>query len=257
MKIIITKWVLLIITVVIILIPLCILVYGSLQGKGIIDYVDILSNYSIARNFLNSFIITSMSVSLITIFVIFGAFSFSKISFPYKNILYIFILSALLLPSAAIMLPIFHINKNLGLINSYLSLIGPYIALIAPFNLLIAKNYFDGLSNSLIEAGLIDGCSIHRALISIVIPISRPVIMIVIIWTFLASWNEYIFALIFLRSKQMMTITVIPTYFQSIYGGNMPKLFASLLLIIVPAIVLYFFLQKYIVEGITSGAIKG
>lgn len=257
MKIEAIKRCLVILASVIILIPLVVLVIGSLGGKGIEDYFDILLNYKIGRNFLNSILITCTSVFFITAFVVLGAFSFSKIAFPFKNAIYMFVISALLLPGAAIMVPVFHVNKTLGLMNSYWSLIGPYIAMTAPFTLLIAKNYYDGLPDSLIEAGMLDGCSLHRALISIIIPISRPVIMIVIIWSFLSTWNEYLFAMIFLRKQEMMTVNVIPTQFQTMYGGNMPKLFASLLMIIVPVVVIYFILQKYIVEGITAGSVKG
>ena len=243
--------------VILILFPVVILIQGSLGGNGLADYIDILVSYNIERNFLNSLIISASSVLCITIVVILGAFAFSKLAFPLKNIFYVFVLSALLLPGAVVMVPVFQISKAIGAMNSYWVVIGPIVAMSAPFNLLIAKNYYDGLPNTLLEAAFIDGCSIHRMLWSVVMPLSRPVLMIVIVWAFLSSWNEYLFSLVFLRKKEMMTVTVIPSTFQQLYGGNMPKLFASLVLIIIPVILVYFLLQKYIVEGITAGAIKG
>lgn len=243
--------------VALILVPFGILIHGSLQGKGIVDYIDVMVSYNIGRNFLNSLIISVSSVAIITLIVIFGAFAFSKINFPFKNVLYLFVLTGLLLPGAVIMVPVFQMSKLLGAMNTYWVVIGPIIAMSAPFNLLIARNYYDGLPNSLLEAAYIDGCSLHRMLWSVVMPLSRPVLMIIIIWGFLGAWNEYFFSVIFLRKKEMMPVTVIPSTFQQMYGGNMPKLFASLTLIVLPVIFVYMILQRYIVEGITAGAIKG
>lgn len=257
MKSVIIGRIIVLLAVALILFPIIILFHGSFQGGGIKDYIDVLVNYNVGRNFLNSLIISVSSVICIVIVVVLGAFAFSKLDFPFKHLLYIFVLSALLLPGAVVMVPVFQVSKLLGAMNTYWVVIGPIVAMSAPFNLLIAKNYYDSLPNTLLEAAFIDGCTIHRMLFSVVIPLSRPVLMIVIVWAFLGSWNEYLFSLVFLRKKEMMTVTVIPSLFQQMYGGNMPKLFASLVLIIIPVIVLYFLLQKYIVEGITAGAVKG
>lgn len=241
----------------IILLPIYVLIQGSLQGNGFGDYVDILLHFNIAQNFLNSFIISVSSVLIVMTIVVLSAFAFSKMDFPFKNFFYLFVLCGLMLPEAVMLVPLFQLSKNFGWINNYWAVIGPVIAGSAPFNLLIVKNYYDGLPNSLLESAMIDGCSIHRMLFSIVIPLSTPAIAIIVVWSFLQSWNEYMLPLVFLTDKNKMTVTVVPSWFQQMYGGDMPKLFASLVIIVIPVIVIYVFLQKFIVEGITSGAVKG
>ncbi|MGN6714404.1 raffinose/stachyose/melibiose transport system permease protein [Anaerocolumna jejuensis DSM 15929] len=240
----------------IILMPLGILVRGSLQGGGISNYTDILTRYHIHIYFTNSFIISLCAVILVVLLDILAGFALSKLDFPFKNAIYIFLLSALLLPVAAILVPVFQINSKLGILNTYLAVLGPYIVLIAPFNLLTIKNGFDSLPNTVLEAALIDGCGILRSIYRIAIPMCKPAIIMAVIWTFLSSWNEYMMAFVMLRKEAIMTITVIPTKFQSMYGGNVGMLYAALFIILIPSIVIYLFLQKFIVNGLNTGAVK-
>lgn len=239
-----------------VIMPISILLYGSLKGGGIANYIDVLTKYHIWTYFRNSIIIAAMTVTVVMIVDILAAFALSKIAFPLKNFVYIFILSALLLPPAAIMMPIFQINSKLGLLNSYVSLLGPYVVLIAPFNLLTVKNGFDAVPNSVLESAMIDGCSLGKTIWKIAVPMCRPAIVMAFIWTFLSSWNEYLLAFIMLREDSKMTITAIPTKFQQMYGGNMGRLFASLFLIIIPVMLVYFVMQKFIVDGLSAGAVK-
>lgn len=242
---------------VIILIPIVIMFSVSLMGKGIQDYIEVFTVNSVGRYFLNSTIISVSSVTLVALVVLMGAFAFSKLRFRGKGFLYTFCLAALMLPSAAILVPVFQMSKALGMLGTHAMVIGPVVAFSAPFNLLIAKNYYDNLPNALLEAAMIDGCTLTKLMRHIVIPLSKPMLMIVIVWSFLNSWNEYLFPLVFLRKQEMMTVTIIPSLFQQQYGGNVPKLFASLVIIAAPVMLVYFCLQKYIVAGLTEGAVKG
>lgn len=250
------KYLITILLVLIIVLPISILVYGSLQGNGIQNYVDILTKYHIEIYFKNSVIIAVIVVFAVVVMDILAGFALSKLNFPGKSFAYIFLLSALLLPAASIMVPVFQVSSKLGLLNKYVSLLGPYVVLFAPFNLLTVKNGFDTLPNTVLEAAMIDGCSIFRSIWKIAVPMCKPSVVMAIIWTFLSSWNEYLFAFIMLRDDEMMTITVIPTKFQQMYGGNMGKLFAALFIIIIPIMIVYFVLQKFIASGLTAGAVK-
>ena len=240
----------------IVLLPLSILVYGSFQGGGIRNYIDILTKYHIYTYFVNSVIISVVTVSVIVTLDVFAGFAFSKLHFPCKNFFYVFILSALLLPAAAILVPTFQINLKMHLLNTYLALLGPYVVMIAPFNLLTVKNGFDMLPDSVLEAAMMDGCNPVQSLLSIAVPMCKPAVIMAFIWTFLSSWNEYLFALIMLRKEAIMTITVIPTKFQSMYGGRMGMLYSALFIILVPSIVIYFVLEKFIVSGLNAGSVK-
>lgn len=242
--------------VAIIILPVCILVKGSFQGGGIQNYVEILTKYHIYTYFFNSLIISVAVVVLVVVFDVLAGFAFSKLDFPCKNFLYMFLLSALLLPAAAILMPVFQINSKLGILNTYLAVVGPYVVLIAPFNLLTVKNGFDALPNTVLEAAMIDGCGIMKTLFKIAAPMCKPSIVMAVIWTFISSWNEYMMAFVMLRKDEIMTITVIPTKFQSMYGGNVGKLYASLFLVLIPGIVIYLIMQKFIVSGLNAGAVK-
>ncbi|RHP85490.1 carbohydrate ABC transporter permease [Eisenbergiella sp. OF01-20] len=242
--------------VAVILLPIGILIHGSFQGGGIKNYVDILTKYHIETYFINSLIISVSVVVLVVVLDVLAGFALSKLNFPFKNGIYIFLLSALLLPAAAILVPVFQINSKLGILNTYLAVLGPYVVLIAPFNLLTIKNGFDALPNTVLEAALIDGCGIVKTLFKIAVPMCKPSIVMAVIWTFLSSWNEYMMAFVMLRKEEIMTITVIPTKFQSMYGGNVGKLYAALFIILVPGIIIYLLMQKFIVNGLNAGAVK-
>ncbi len=242
--------------VLIVIMPISILVYGSFQGGGISNYIQILTQYHIQTYFRNSLIVSVISVTAITLLDIYAGFAFSKMNFPMKNALYLFLLSALLLPGAAIMFPVFQLTNKLHLLNTYLAILGPYVVTVAPFNLLTVKNGFDSTPNTVLEAAMIDGAKINTLLWKVAIPMNRPAIIMTIIWSFLSSWNEYLFAFLLLRKEEIMTITVIPTKFQSMYGGKMGMLYASLFIILIPSILIYFVFQKFIVSGLNAGAVK-
>ena len=95
-----------------------------------------------------------------------------------------------------------------------------------------------------------------KALFEIAVPRCRPAIIMAGIWTFLSSWNEYMMAFVMLRKEEIMTVTVIPTKFQSMYGGNVGKLYAALFIILVPGIAIYLVMQKFIINGLNAGAVK-
>ena len=171
--------------VAVILLPIGILIHGSFQGGGIKNYVDILTKYHIETYFINSLIISVSVVVLVVVLDVLAGFALSKLNFPFKNGIYIFLLSALLLPAAAILVPVFQINSKLGILNTYLAVLGPYVVLIAPFNLLTIKNGFDALPNTVLEAALIGTSNdINVLKMELITEIRRQAV-------FLASTNHF------------------------------------------------------------------
>jgi ABC-type glycerol-3-phosphate transport system permease component len=166
---------------------------------------------------------------------------------------------ALMVPGTTGLLPLFRITKFMGLIDHTAALIGPYTAGISIFCLTILKNYYDTIPNQLLESAHIDGCTRLRAFISIIIPLSYPAVIVVIVWTFLRSWNELLLAMIFINDVSKATITIIPIKLAYEFNNaqSLGKMFAALTVTILPVVVLYAFLQKYFVYGLTGGAIKG
>ncbi|NOU98397.1 ABC transporter permease subunit [Paenibacillus sp. LMG 31456] len=236
--------------------PLVIMLMVSFQGEGLGNYIAVLTHPAIPRFFLNSLIVSVCTIVLVFCITLLAAYAFSKLEIPAKGALFNLILMGLMIPSVALIVPLFLIVKNLGLFNNYFSLIGPICAFTLPFTLLLSKNFMDDLPNQLLDAARIDGCGSFKALLFIIAPLCKPMSVVVIIWGFLNSWNEYFLALVFMRKESMQTITQAPQFFTDAYSSDTGKIFAALVLISIPVVVLYLSLQKYFEDGMTTGSIK-
>jgi raffinose/stachyose/melibiose transport system permease protein len=254
----IVKHIILVIVAAIFIFPLVWMVILSLQSVGLKNYTDVLQEVKIGRNIINSIIVTTSTILIVVTFTSLAAFAFSKLQFRGKNILYIILLLAMMTPAAATIFPLFQVVKGMHLINNPAALIGPYAASNCIFNLLILRNYYDGLPYELMEAGMIDGCNTFQSFIKIMFPLSYPALAVVIIWTFLNCWNEFFLGMIFINKAEYQTVTVLPLRFAQTMSnaGSQGQLYAILVIILCPIIILYLFMQKFFVEGITSGAIK-
>jgi raffinose/stachyose/melibiose transport system permease protein len=151
---------------------------------------------------------------------------------------------------------LFQTIKTFGWINSYLSLIGPEIALLIPFSLMITRNFFDEIPDEVLEAAKIDGANTWGQFKHIVLPLGVPILTTVCILSFLNSWNEYLLPLSFINDDAMITVTLSPKFFIQEYSADYNKVFAALVLMSIPIIILYLFGQNYLQRGLTSGAVK-
>lgn len=236
--------------------PLVIAVQVSFRGQGWGNYIAALSLPILPRFFFNSAFVTLCTIILVYVVTMLAAYAFSKLEFPGKNWLFNAMLVGLLLPGIVLTVPLFTTFRTLGLFNNYLSLILPYSALAVPFTVLLVRNFLDNIPNELLDAARIDGCNSLQILLRIILPLSRAISVVVIIWTFLAAWNEYFLALLFMRNPEMQAITQAPQYFVGVYGQDLGKVFASLVLISLPVIITYIGLQRYFEDGLTSGSLK-
>lgn len=237
-------------------IPLIYLVVYSFGRNGFQNYANVLQLDLFPQFLLNSTIIAFVVVSVLVICVALAAFGFSKLEIPGKTFLFSVCLIGLMIPPSAMLVPLFQTVKAFGWINSYLSLIGPEIALAIPFALLISRNFFDEIPNELLEAAEIDGAHTLRQFYHIILPLGLPIMITVGIIVFLHSWNEYLLPLAFISDKAMYTVTLAPSFFIDEYSGDYNSVFAAMVLISIPIIVVYLFGQKYLQRGLTSGAIK-
>ncbi|MEA5077453.1 MAG: carbohydrate ABC transporter permease [Anaerolineaceae bacterium] len=251
----------LIITSAIWLYPLLQSVKKSLAVNGLGNYYLVLTSprIDVVRCVINSFFI-AVSVSLVVlVLVTLAAFAFSKMDFWGKDFLYNAVLVCLTISFVAVMTPLFFTIKSLGLMNSYFSLILPMVAFQAPFLLLILKNYFDTIPNDLLEAANIDGASSLQALLLIMVPLGKPALVNVVMLGFINSWNEYSIPLLFVSQKKMYTVTLATTFFtgtQFQTPDMVAQLYATLILMTIPSILIYIFAQRYMQAGLTAGAVK-
>lgn len=241
--------------------PLIVMIKVSLQGRGFENYIKVIKLEYVWQFFFNSIIVSFFTVLIVYVLSILTAYSLSKLNPIAKNSLFNLILIGLMVPNVALVVPIFLLFLDLNLFKSYLAMILPITAGVIPFAVLIFKNYLDNIPNELFDAAKIDGASSFLILRKIVLPLSVSISVVVIIWTFLMTWNDYFTALAFVRDKELLPVTHLPNYFirSTMGSGNIPDygpFFACLVLISLPVIILYLLLQNYIEDGITSGSIK-
>ncbi|XID91993.1 carbohydrate ABC transporter permease [Paenibacillaceae bacterium WGS1546] len=237
-------------------VPLVLMIGISLQGRGFDNYVAILTHPLIPRFFLNSAIVSFCTISIVYVATSLAAYAFSKLELKGKTVLFNLILLGMMIPAVSLIVPLFITVKKLHMIDSYLSLIGPYTALTLPFTLLLMRNFLDELPNQLLDAAKIDGCGTFQTYVHIIVPLTKPIAVVVVIWTFLSSWNEYFMPLVFMQSESMRVITQAPQFFTGQYSQDTGKVFASLVLISLPVTVAYLSMQKFFEDGMTAGSIK-
>ncbi|WP_141336579.1 MULTISPECIES: carbohydrate ABC transporter permease [unclassified Paenibacillus] len=247
---------LLLILAIIWVVPLVYLVMYSFEGDGWGNYQAVLRLNLFPHFLMNSFLVSTSVVVILLALVTLAAYGFSKLKFPGDSIVFSICLIGLMIPPVAMLVPLFQTIKAFHWMNSYLSLIAPEVAMIIPLSLLIARNSFDEIPNELLEAAEIDGATTWGRFVHVILPLAVPVLTTIGILAFLNSWNQYIFPLVFIHEETMLTVTMAPKYFIQEYAADYHKVFAALVLITIPIVVLYIFGQKYMQRGLTSGAIK-
>lgn len=243
------------------LFPIVQMVMKSFTVEGMGNYVTVLTKapVSVPLSTLNSLLI-AFSVSLLEVIIVsLAAYAFSKMRFRFKNFFYYALLACLAVPPAAISTPLFSTIKSFGLINTLGAVIFPILAFQAPFALLILRNFFDTIPSDIIEASLIDGAGSLRILYNVMMPLAKPAFVNVIILTFINGWNEYLIPLLFINKPEKYTITLAVTQFSgSVHQtpAMVGQLYAALVMMAIPAILIYIFAQSYIQDGLTAGAVK-
>ncbi|WP_333676608.1 carbohydrate ABC transporter permease [Muricomes intestini] len=237
--------------------PLCFLFVTSLEKKGFANYLFVLTEIRVERNIMNSLIVAVITVLIVLAITLPASFAFSKMKFPGQNILFLIVLMAMMIPGISIAVPMVKIIRSLNLVNNYFSLILPYVAINSPIALILGKNFMDGLSAELMEAAKIDGCTTWTSFLHIYLPLAVPVSSIISVFTFLNCWNEFVYAKLFMQKETMQMVSTIPIKFQADMYTNIPALFAGLVIVQLPVLILYLMFQNTFREGLTAGAVKG
>jgi len=236
--------------------PLLVLFAVSLQGQGLVNYLTVLSLPQLPQFFLNSAIVSASTICIVYVVTFLAGYAFSKLQLGVKPLLFNAFLLGLMLPTTAIIVPLFLTIKTLHLFDNYLALILPYSAFAIPFTLILVRTFLDGIPNEFIEAARIDGCNSFTTFLWIILPLSKAISVVVVVWTFLGAWNEYFLALVFMQSPSMQMITQTPQFFVGVYTQDTGKIFAALVIISLPVMIAYLSLQRYFEGGMVSGALK-
>lgn len=208
----------------------------------------------------NTFIIAIISVFLEIIITFMSSFAISRMVFKLeklRNGLYYFLILGLAIPPFILLYPVYRLTISLGIENTYLSLILPYIATSISFNTLLFTGYLREFPSEIEEAAIIDGCSLFKLCTKIVFPVIRPVVTTIFIFNILYIWNEFPFAVTLISDDSLMTISLSISEFKGRYSIDYGGIVAASSLFIIPQLIFFGIFQKYIIKGMTAGAVKG
>ena len=241
-------------------IPIYSLLKDSLKVHGIENYWYVLTNQvngvPFYQYFINSIINAVCASALLVLICSFAGFAFSKIEFAGRKLIYNFVLMCLAISGP---IPLFYIFKTAHLYNTHMAIILSECLITIPFGVLMMKNFFDGLPMELMESANVDGASIQRCFFNIYLPLAKPAIINLAVLQIMWSFQDFLFPLMFLTKDSAYTTTVAVNAFKGAYGmtpQNLGRYNAALVLISIPSILIFVFAQKFIVNGITSGAVK-
>jgi multiple sugar transport system permease protein/raffinose/stachyose/melibiose transport system permease protein len=209
------------------------------------------------RYFLNSIFYTASVVIGIVIVASLAAYAFSRLRFPGRNILFIMFMAAMMIPVPGSFVALYVLLNKLHLRNTPTGYILCMINVGLSTSIFLLKTFFDKMPKELEDAARIDGCSKLGIWWNVALPLAKPVLAVVVVFNALNVWNEYILALIIFDSRQFMPLQVALQTFQGEFVTNYPLLMAGLTITALPIIIVYILMQKYIIKGVTAGAIVG
>jgi multiple sugar transport system permease protein len=221
------------------------------------NYYKVLFESRIPHYFLNSVIISVGSTGLALILAVFAANGFARFRFRGQSFWQACILVGQLLPTAAIIVPLFITLKVLGLVNTYWGLILVYMIITLPLSVWMLTSYFRAIPRELDEAAVIDGASRVGILLRIILPLSLPGIVAVLVYSFITTWNEFIFALCFATDSSVKTLPIGLAEFSTEFNTDWGAVMAASMVMTVPIALLFLVFQKFFVGGLTAGATKG
>lgn len=224
------------------------------------NFKNALAILPLGSMYKNTIIIVVFTQILCLVVTFMCSFALTRLKFcsrKLQNGIYLFLLSGLMIPTYILLFPIYRINIALKIVNTYLSVILPLAASSVSFNTLLFVGFLKGFSRDIEEAAIIDGCSLMKLCTYITIPLIKPVLATVTVFNVLYVWNEFPLEVTLIQNPAMRTISMGVSMFRGKYSIDYGGLVAGALLILVPQLIFYGFFQKYVVGGLTAGAVKG
>lgn len=219
------------------------------------NYVQVITENPILTHGLNSVLITAPTVFLVVALGSMVAFAFAKLKVPFKRLLLAAFILALVLPISGIVVAVYKILQGIGLYNNLLGLILVYTSLGLPFAIIVLRTSFLAIPHDTFEAARLDGASHWTILWRVYLPLAKPAVSVVVIWQIMMTWNDFLLPLISINSDSLKPLTLVPLSYQGTYLSQPGALFAVLVLISVPVVIVFIVLQKQLVNGL-AGSIK-
>lgn len=204
--------------------------------------------------FINSIVIATISAALGLLFAVFGAYSFARLEYPGRGVFSRGVLLVYMFAGILMVVPIYQILVWLGLVNTRLGVVLVHFTFVIPLGLYMLGNFFRSIPREIEEAALMDGYSRFEVIRKITIPMSMPAIIAVYLYSFILSWNEYLYAKILLRDSRLYTLPIgienLGTAFENVWG----EIMAASILTTIPVLVIFLYLQRYLLEGLRFGS---
>ncbi len=224
------------------------------------NYINAMETLNPFRLIGNTLLVAALTMAIEMVITFLSSVALTRMVFrkqKTQTFLYSFLLLGLAIPIYVLLFPIYRMTVLFGIKGSYLSLILPYIATSVSFNTLIFTGFLREFPSELEEAAIIDGCSLWQTIWKIMVPIVKPVLVTVFIFNVLYIWNEFPLAVTLISDEKMATISLGISMFKGRYTIDYGGIIAASLMIMTPQVIFYGFFQKYIIEGMTAGAVKG
>ena len=214
-------------------------------------------DFNMFRSFGNSFLISVGATLIAVVLAVPASYGIAKYHFRGRKMMLLGFLVTQMLPVSVLLTPMFIMFKNMHVYNTWVSAVLADATIGIPFSVLILKNYFSSIPKDLEEAAYRDGCNRFTAFVRILIPIAKPGVMVCAIFSFLYAWGDLAYGMTFILDQEKRPITAGIFNFMGQYGTKWSYLTAFAVVTIIPVALIFIFMQKYIVSGMTSGAVKG
>jgi ABC-type glycerol-3-phosphate transport system permease component len=234
-------------------------VWGLPKFLNFENYVKAWNVTNLGRYFFNSVMVTFISIAVLTFICTPAAYVLSRFRFKGRNFTNNLIIAGMGVPYQLLLIPLYKLFINMNLANNLFGLTLVYITLSIPFTIFLLSGFIRTIPSELEQAALIDGCSEYGVFWKVIFPLAQPGIMAAAIFNFIFIWNEYMIALVFLSSQQNRTISLGLYNIQSAmqYTADFTGLFAGVVIVMLPTVMIYFILSERVMAGITLGAVKG
>ena len=221
-----------------------------------ISYIELFKNYNFHIFLLNSFLVSIVTVLITLLFSIPGAYALARLKFPGKEWFSGSVILIYLIPSIVLVIPLYAVFSQLGLRNSLIGLIVVYPATTIPVALYMLRGYFSTLSSEIDDAAIMDGLSRLQIIYKIAMPLSKPAIVSVALYVFMIAWNEFLFAFMFLDDPNLFTLS---RGIISLNSSEVPQqhLMAGAVIATIPIMIIFIYLERFLISGLTTGSVKG
>lgn len=222
-----------------------------------VNFTDVLTTEQFDVYFLNSLTVAVAATAGTLVISSLLAYAFARFEFPGKELIFYGLLLGMMIPPVMLIIPQFLVSRTLGLLNSLLGLIVVYITMNLSLQTFLLRGFFEDIPRELEEAAVIDGASPRTILWKIILPLARPGLAVVAIFTFLYSWDEFPWAHVAIQETSKRTLPIAIALFHGQHSTQWGLVFAASIIAVIPIVLLFAFLQRYFIRGISTSGVKG